>query len=131
MPKLLGWTSMIGVRSLVTPLCVCEFIMTLSFHLCTKKKKKNTYSDTISNDNIWTHTKNWKEKSKRKKNGQIMWLNYFSFNFLYIFLFFFQLCRSKYLSFEIVPSKYSSSRNKIPRLRFSQLSPTLILHELC
>jgi hypothetical protein len=35
MPKLLGRTSMTGVRSLVTPFCVCEFMMVLPFHLCT------------------------------------------------------------------------------------------------
>jgi hypothetical protein len=37
MPKLLDQTSMTGIRSLVTPLYVCEFMMILSFHLCTKK----------------------------------------------------------------------------------------------
>jgi hypothetical protein len=44
MPKLLDQTSMTGIRSLVTPLYVCEFMMILSFHLCTKKiylEKKN------------------------------------------------------------------------------------------
>jgi hypothetical protein len=44
MPKLLDQTSMTGIRSLVTPLYVCEFMMILLFHLCTKKiylEKKN------------------------------------------------------------------------------------------
>jgi hypothetical protein len=42
MPKLLGWISMTGVRSLVTSFCVCEFMMALPFHLCTEKKKERT-----------------------------------------------------------------------------------------
>jgi hypothetical protein len=40
MPRLIARTSITGVRFLVIPLCMCEFIMTLSFYLCTQKKKQ-------------------------------------------------------------------------------------------
>jgi hypothetical protein len=41
MPKLLVSDIRTGVRIPITPLYVCEFSMTLSFRLSTKKKFKN------------------------------------------------------------------------------------------
>jgi hypothetical protein len=55
---------MTGARSLVTPLCVCEFMIALLFHLCTKKKliiiitiiivtlKQKTFFDWIHKNNL-------------------------------------------------------------------------------
>jgi hypothetical protein len=79
---------MIGVRSLVIQFCVCEFMMTLSFHLCKKKiqicKNNNkcmiTNRTKLQNKHIETTVKIFKVRPQVVK----VWLNYFILNNLFV-----------------------------------------------